>query len=219
MSVGLRLHSRGHWWVGSFWQEAAAATCFLLPHKKAMSTRSLVGRPCSPVAGQPQTPIKEPQIQHWCGGQAETGQHITSLLRVSEPWNRLPTGVVEPPSLEILKNHLDIILCSRMTLLEQDTVTDNPCCPFQPELVAGQENLLAINTFWGGQGQPSCLRSCFPNTTSVFITHMRAPYVCLSTTGSVVLFNFQTLTFLEIWTISHIKKWSHSSNFIGQLAL
>jgi len=33
-------------------------------------------------------------------------------LRVTEHRNRLPRGVVESPSLEILKTHLDKILCS-----------------------------------------------------------------------------------------------------------
>jgi len=31
-------------------------------------------------------------------------------LRVTEHWNRLPRGVVEPPSLD--KTHLDEVLCS-----------------------------------------------------------------------------------------------------------
>jgi len=33
-------------------------------------------------------------------------------LRVTEPWPRLPRGLVEPPSLEILKTRLDAVLCS-----------------------------------------------------------------------------------------------------------
>jgi len=33
-------------------------------------------------------------------------------LRVTEHWNRLPKGAVESPSLEILKTHLDTVLCS-----------------------------------------------------------------------------------------------------------
>jgi len=33
-------------------------------------------------------------------------------LRVTEPWNRLPRGVVDSPSLEILKALLDEVLCS-----------------------------------------------------------------------------------------------------------
>ncbi|GAB0188297.1 hypothetical protein GRJ2_001295000 [Grus japonensis] len=35
-------------------------------------------------------------------------------LRVTEHWNRLPREVVESPSLEIFKTHLDAILCNML---------------------------------------------------------------------------------------------------------
>jgi len=49
-------------------------------------------------------------------------------LRVMEPWTRLPRDVVESPSLDILKNHLDAVLCSLLwvTLLRQGVGLGDP---------------------------------------------------------------------------------------------
>jgi len=43
-------------------------------------------------------------------------------LRLTEPWPRLPREVVESPSLEIFKTHLDKVLYSLLwvTLLQQE---------------------------------------------------------------------------------------------------
>jgi len=38
--------------------------------------------------------------------------HLLYSVRVTEPWHRLPREVVESPSLEIFKTHLDKVLCS-----------------------------------------------------------------------------------------------------------
>jgi len=49
-------------------------------------------------------------------------------LRVTEPWPRLPREVVESPSLEIFKPHLDAVLCSLLwvTLLGQGVGLGDP---------------------------------------------------------------------------------------------
>ncbi|GAB0197120.1 hypothetical protein GRJ2_002177300 [Grus japonensis] len=38
-------------------------------------------------------------------------------LRVTEHWNRLPREVVESPSPEIFKTHLDVILCNLLWVI------------------------------------------------------------------------------------------------------
>jgi len=50
------------------------------------------------------------------------------LLRVTEPWLRLPREVVESPSLEIFQPRLDVVLCSLLwvTLLQQGVGLGDP---------------------------------------------------------------------------------------------
>jgi len=46
----------------------------------------------------------------FCLNRKELRKNFT--VRVTKPWNRLPREVVESPSLEIFKTHLDTVLCS-----------------------------------------------------------------------------------------------------------
>ncbi|GAB0183321.1 hypothetical protein GRJ2_000797400 [Grus japonensis] len=50
------------------------------------------------------------KLEHW-NFQLNMRRNFFTL-RVAEHWNRLPREVVESPSLEILKTHLDAILCN-----------------------------------------------------------------------------------------------------------
>lgn len=39
-------------------------------------------------------------------------KNLYVTVRMTEHWNRLPTGVVEPPPMEIFESHLDAHLCN-----------------------------------------------------------------------------------------------------------
>ena len=53
--------------------------------------------------------IKKPQAG-W--GNTNIRKKKVFTLKVTEHWNRLPREVVESPSLEIFKTHLDAFLCN-----------------------------------------------------------------------------------------------------------
>ena len=44
-----------------------------------------------------------------------TNMWINFTTRVMEHWNRLHREVVEPPSMELLKTHLDADFCDQLT--------------------------------------------------------------------------------------------------------
>ncbi len=53
------------------------------------------------------------RLEAQTGTQEVPSEHQETLffpVRMTEPWNRLPREVVESPSLEILKNYLDMVL-------------------------------------------------------------------------------------------------------------
>ena len=83
----------------------------------------------------------EPDSFQWCPvkGQGATGTNkqrkfcLNTMknffpLRVTEPWPRLPREVVDSPSLEIFKPHLDAVLCILLwvTLLGQGVGLGDP---------------------------------------------------------------------------------------------
>ena len=52
------------------------------------------------------------KLEHWTFG--ANMQKNFFVVRVMEHWNRLPREVVESPSVEIFKTHLDAYLCDKL---------------------------------------------------------------------------------------------------------
>lgn len=61
---------------------------------------------------------------------------IFCSLSVIKPWNRLPSEVVESPSLRVLKPDLTwhLAICSKWPCFEQQSGLDTSIEPFQPQL-------------------------------------------------------------------------------------
>ena len=64
-------------------------------------------------------------------------------LRVTEPWPRLPWEVVESPSLEIFKPHLDMVLCSLLWVTHRGPFQPLPSCDSVKSLVFGTFSILS----------------------------------------------------------------------------
>jgi len=65
-------------------------------------------------------------LSNWTRGKGAKVKHRMSqlnlrknffTLRVMEHWNRLPREVVISPSLEIFKTHLEVVLCSLLSVI------------------------------------------------------------------------------------------------------